>query len=41
MSKDTYNFENFLLCPNDIKNTKVLEMGIKDSIYMSVVQGKD
>jgi len=29
------------LCPNDVKNTKVLEMGIKDSIYMSVVQGKD
>lgn len=29
------------MCPNDVKNTKVLEMGIKDSIYMSVVQGKD
>ena len=31
-SKDTYNFENFFLFPNDVKNSRMLELGIKDSI---------
>ena len=32
LSKDTYNFENFFLFSIDVKNSRMLELGINDSI---------
>lgn len=36
LSPTSKNYKNYLLCPNDPSNSKILEMGVKNSIYVKM-----